>query len=471
MDVELFVHGVPSGEGFWGKEEDRNYFGSFYDHSSDEVKFLIQARALKGKPYCYYNYLVYKTVGAQAPNIVANDGRDGSYFGITLRLDAYCKDIFNMYRILDTIYNVYVVGSLLKIEKSKLKYTIPDFANVSNVLEGIEKTTIQLIQNAFSAESFTRLDGFALSGNNCPVYNLYDCTEDLVISALKQYGRVAVSPYYPSNKETSLQQQFSRQLQAAQKQYEDKLRENADAYKKEKAQINESLSSLQNEMAQKRQEISQRDDKIKNLNAELSRLQTEVLNAGPKKKISQIVASIKGPVTELSAVLKRVAPESPVSGPNSTDTDQQLEKKKFSMVKLFNSFLSILNFLLLLIVILILLNPSKEKPNPVEGNFEVEALEMEVSDLQKQLDEAQMTIKSAEPVIDIKEYSQGDLKLQMTYHVEALVKEGNGTWKVDGCKIAETKDPNKVIITPTDSVVTIMYNIGNQTKVRKLNAK
>ena len=114
MEVELFVHGVPSGEGFWGKEEDRNYFGTFYDHSSDEVKFLIQTRALKGKPYCYYNYLVYKTVGSQAPNIVANDGRDGSYFGITLRLDAYCKDIVNMYRILDTVFNVYVMGNLLK---------------------------------------------------------------------------------------------------------------------------------------------------------------------------------------------------------------------------------------------------------------------------------------------------------------------------------------------------------------------
>ena len=120
MEVELFIHGVPNGEGFWGKEDDRNYFGTFYDHSTDEVKFLVQNRASKGKLYCYYNYLVYKTVGSPTPNVVAYDGRDGSYFGLSLRLDAYCKDVMNMYRILDTIYNIYVCGSLLKMEKSKI---------------------------------------------------------------------------------------------------------------------------------------------------------------------------------------------------------------------------------------------------------------------------------------------------------------------------------------------------------------
>ena len=30
MDIEIFVHGVPNGQSFWGKEEDRNYFGNFY---------------------------------------------------------------------------------------------------------------------------------------------------------------------------------------------------------------------------------------------------------------------------------------------------------------------------------------------------------------------------------------------------------------------------------------------------------
>ena len=176
MEVELFVHGVPNGVGFWGKEEDRNYFSGFYDHSSDEVKFLIQARAFKGKTYCYYNYLVYKTIGSQSANIVACDGRDGSYFGITLRLDAYCKDFDNMYRILDTLYNVYIIGRVLKIEQTKLKYTAPDLASFSSTFKDIENTAILLIQKAFTPESFTNFDGFSTSSGKFHAFNLYDGT-------------------------------------------------------------------------------------------------------------------------------------------------------------------------------------------------------------------------------------------------------------------------------------------------------
>ena len=47
MDIEIFVHGVPNGQSFWGKEEDRNYFGNFYGQSnSDVVKYLIRARQM-----------------------------------------------------------------------------------------------------------------------------------------------------------------------------------------------------------------------------------------------------------------------------------------------------------------------------------------------------------------------------------------------------------------------------------------
>ena len=56
MDIEIFVHGVPNGQSFWGKEEDRNYFGNFYGQSnSDVVKYLIQTRSSNGKTFCYYN--------------------------------------------------------------------------------------------------------------------------------------------------------------------------------------------------------------------------------------------------------------------------------------------------------------------------------------------------------------------------------------------------------------------------------
>lgn len=491
MEVELFVHGVPSGEGFWGKEEDRNYFGTFYDHSADEVKFLIQVRALKGKTYCYYNYLVYKTVGAQTPNVVANDGRDGSYFGITLRLDAYCKDIVNMYRILDTVFNVYVMGNLLKMEKAKLKYTTPDFASVSNVLEGIEKATIQLIQNAFSNDSFARLDGFATSGGNYLVSNLYDCTSENVMSAVKQYSRMAISPYYPSVKEAAIQQQCNAQIQAVQQQCDARLKADADARAKEKNEISTSLSSAQNKVSQLQHEIGQKDGTISQLNGEVSRLQSEIKIIGQNKKVAQIVAPIREPIVELATILKRMVPESSERKIHNIKQNPNDEHKKnfdFSIVKAIKSFIPFLNLLLLLVVIGTLLNPFKNKPTDDTNKdslvAKVESLEKEKQDLQEQLEIARTTENgltqdiattpafNMEPVIiDIQGFNGGDLSLHTTYNVEAKRGARNGIWRGEGCKIDRTDNPNKVKIMPTANVVKIIYSVGGETKSLTLNAK
>lgn len=35
MDVEFFIHGVPKGESFWGKSEEKNFLGQFYDGKTD----------------------------------------------------------------------------------------------------------------------------------------------------------------------------------------------------------------------------------------------------------------------------------------------------------------------------------------------------------------------------------------------------------------------------------------------------
>ena len=460
MEVELFIHGVPSGEGFWGKEEDRNYFGTFYDHSSDEVKFLIQTRALKGKPYCYYNYLVYKTVGAQTPNIVANDGRDGSYFGITLRLDAYCKDIVNMYRILDTVFNVYVMGNLLKMEKTKLKYTTPDFASVSNVLEGIEKTTIQLIQNAFSNDSFAHLDGFAITGGKCRICNLYDCTPDSVMATVKKYSRMAVSPYYPSAKETAIlrqcdaqiqaiQQQCDAQIQAIQQQCDARIKADADAHIKERNGINTSLLSAQNKISELQREIVQKDESIRQLNRDLSHLQSELNNIGQSKKMGQIVESIREPITELSEILKHFDIKTTERTTQDKEKKQSKKKKKsdISVRKIWKSYFSFVVPLLLLATIGTFLI---FKCKPVKDS--------EIS-------------KTNSVAIKIEGYSDGDLLLDTIYFVEAINGTKNGRWKADGCKLFKTENPNIVKIRPEAKNVKIEYHIGKEVQSKSLKAK
>lgn len=161
MDIEIFVHGVPNGQSFWGKEEDRNYFGNFYGQScSDVVKYLIQTRSSNGKTYCYYNYLIYK-------NVIGSDGREGSYFGLSIRFDAYCKDFIGIYKILDTVFSAYVLNKILKTQNGNYKYVITDFVSASEIMSNIKGAIWQLLQSTLTNESICGLRDFAIgSGSN-----------------------------------------------------------------------------------------------------------------------------------------------------------------------------------------------------------------------------------------------------------------------------------------------------------------
>ena len=450
MDVQLFVYGVPNGDSFWGKEEDRNYFGSFYDNSSDEVKFLIQARTLNGKAFCYYNYLMYK-------NVVGNDGRNGSYFGISIRFDAYCKDVFNMYRILDSLVNVYVIGTILKKDGGKLKYTVPNFQNAANVLKGIEEQMVQMIRNAFSGESFTALNGFNLAGSSCPTANLYDCTEDIVYATVRQNGKVAISPFYPNTRESALHQQYKTQLQTMQNQCEARLKADSDAHMKEKTNYANSLSSVKKEKEQLQETIA-------GLKKENSRLSQELQSIGQSKRIAQIVEPIKKPIEELSTALQSIAPRSHSHGREKSLLDSLLTMENIKL------FLSLFSFILLLLIAGLVFSDKINEVNDTQP-AQTESTNENYAECENEDNDEFQDFNFNDVQIDIKEYDgKGPLKMDSEYVVEAVGGEVRGEWIIEGADMNETDNPDIIKITPKSENVIITYKVEEKEKSRELKA-
>ena len=450
MDVQLFVYGVPNGDSFWGKEEDRNYFGSFYDNSSDEVKFLIQARTLNGKAFCYYNYLMYK-------NVVGNDGRNGSYFGISIRFDAYCKDVFNMYRILDSLVNVYVIGTILKKDGGKLKYTVPNFQNAANVLKGIEEQMVQMIRNAFSGESFTALNGFNLAGSSCPTANLYDCTEDIVYATVRQNGKVAISPFYPNTRESALHQQYKTQLQTMQNQCEARLKADSDAHMKEKTNYANSLSSVKKEKEQLQETIA-------GLKKENSRLSQELQSIGQSKRIAQIVEPIKKPIEELSTALQSIAPRSHSHGREKSLLDSLLTMENIKL------FLSLFSFILLLLIAGLVFSDKIKEVNDTQP-AQTESTNENYAECENEDNDEFQDFNFNDVQIDIKEYDgKGPLKMDSEYVVEAVGGEVRGEWIIEGADMNETDNPDIIKITPKSENVIITYKVEEKEKSRELKA-
>lgn len=194
MTVDFILHGVPNGQDFWGASDDNHYFSTFYVQKNEKEYLSIEARKVFGKTYCYYNYLKYN-------NVIAADGRAGAYLGITLRFDAYYKDILNIYQIFEVIYNN-LLNSILEKNGENVKFKIPKFEVAERELTEIKKKVVSLIQLSANAQDFTALNDSFFSVENKTVQAfLLDCTPENVLQALKKYGKVDISKYYPSNNE------------------------------------------------------------------------------------------------------------------------------------------------------------------------------------------------------------------------------------------------------------------------------
>lgn len=297
MDIEIFVHGVPNGQSFWGKEEDRNYFGNFYGQSSsDAVKYLIQTRSSNGQTYCYYNYLIYH-------NVVGSDGREGSYFGLSIRFDAYCKDFIGIYKILDTVFTAHVQNKILKYQNGNYKYTIADFVSASDIMDKIKEAIWQLLKTTLTNESVCSLRGFTIGGGKLPTGNLYEATTNDVEATVKQYGMIALSPYYPTVREMGMAQQYDSKLQSVKQQYEERYSAEINAKEQTNRSLSESLASLQKECAKLQEAIAHKDKIIAQKDSAITNLENHIKQIEKTQKAVKNIDLIKAPIIELADIL------------------------------------------------------------------------------------------------------------------------------------------------------------------------
>lgn len=285
MDVEFFIHGVPDGNDFFGLAEERMYFDSFYSGEA-ENRLLIQTRISGGKLHCYYNYLIGK-------NVISYSGRQGSYFGITLRLDQYCIDSTKIYRLLDTAYSLYCVNSLLAQAGGNTKYLVSNFKSAKNLTDRIGTKVIDMLQNGFSDNDFTALDKtFNSNSANLTLLkrNLLDCTVENVMSTVKQSGKIAISLFYPSQREKLLSQQYEQKINSI------------------KEEHNSDKKRTDGELQQLKSNLKQREDENRQLYKEKQDLESQIREFKQFKRIDELIAPIKDPIALLAKEIQRLSP-------------------------------------------------------------------------------------------------------------------------------------------------------------------
>ena len=284
LNIKLFVHGVPLGQKIWGPQGDDNrYLASFYGPKWEVPEVMIvETMSYGNNNYCYYSFV-------KGQNVYDSQGRAGSYFALTLRINAFYSDIQNMYSILRAAYGKMCVGLCIDETNDKVQFLLADFQNVDSQFKKIENHILNYISEFSIDNDIVALNNAASSGKG-GVYNLnlHECSSSVAIDIIKNNGKLTVSPCYLSSsaskkvaqyeeemrrnaqkaqEEIQLQKQVSQQkinevILQSKEDYDSLKKQSDNELRLQQEQCHQQLSQLKNENDRRLEEMRHRYTKV-----------------------------------------------------------------------------------------------------------------------------------------------------------------------------------------------------------------
>lgn len=472
MNVVVLIHGVPHGFDLcsvpYEDDRERAYFETFYGITRDYTHPFMRID-VKGT-MCYYHYLI--------GNIKDNGYRPGSYIGITIGNDSgECfSDVVSMYRILDNIYQTYIKRDLFNSDG--LSYSVGSFSQYKSTLNNILNEEV-LPALRRQIQSFIRLGSVAKQ--RCPKLNLYDYTNDELVTLLKKYGNLDISPQFPSKQEIERGGALKREIE--------NLRRQIQVLGQTEVTLQNDIRVRDSRIASLEKEVRCKEDEVARLNKELDRREMY-------KTTQQLISEVKVSLTRLGRILSQLEPGNGDRVPPGGGKDGDDSRKSWKNSLKNREYLCLVIVILVLLLGMIFLSFHKSDQGQVISKIEslrnqcttltekVEKLERTVStstgrssDNNRGSTEANMAAHKPSTdrlKIDINGYNGfGPLKKGNTYTAQLKGYTGNNndvSWILDGC-IQSEGNGLTIRFTPDDSIINIECRIrGEVVKGRNLTA-
>ena len=208
----------------------------------------------KGKVYSYYTFV-------KGQNVMGYDNRTGSYFALTIRMDAYYADLQNMYKILSAAYEKMCVGRLVQKQGEGIKFIVQDFSVLDNELKGMENRIISYIGEFSNNKDLVSFSGFKTNGQQpAQTENLLECDNVKALNTVKATGKISVSPYYPSKEVKELISKNEDEMQKLRQMASQQINE---AHEKASQQIRNIESKANEDIANVRRQASEEMTRLK----------------------------------------------------------------------------------------------------------------------------------------------------------------------------------------------------------------
>ncbi len=505
LNISLSVHGVPMGQKIWGpKGDDQRYLSSFYSPKWDTPEVMkVEIMTFGGLTSCYYSFI-------KGQNVCDSQGRAGSYFALTLRINAFYVDVQNMYNILKAAYEKMCVGLCVQDTGTMVKYLVADFQSIDSKLKDIESHILNYIGEFSVNEDIVSLSGFSANSQGaCQNVNLHECTKRLALDYVKKAGKMMVSPCFLSvsaakevdkyktemetvrqkaQQEIQLQQRTSQEqitaitqksqadIQSVTRQAEENLRLSEQRSQQQIAQAN---ADNERKMSELKQRYSQVDEKIDTLNRTNRGLESEVSDWKKqcKQKEKELLTS-NAKIQKLQESVEKLQREFSAFKGGGVNLPQPLYTPKKTIVNKPLVIVSLAVFFVILLIALsiyLLMGKRGNKESESESlQKKNELLEKENKRLEN-THEAAITNDTKDLAISIKEEGKEgkDVNKVECGHIYVVSLVGNGSDTLQGAKFESAAfeiQAQNHIMPKRDSVgktCTIRYVYNGKTMAKK----
>lgn len=242
LNISLFVHGVPMGQKIWGpKRDDERYLSSFYGPKWDIPEVMkVDVMNIGGTAQCYYSFI-------KGRNVCDSQGRAGSYFALTIKINAFYADVQNMYNILKAVYDKMCVGLCVQEGNGAIKYLLSDFQSIDGKLKEIETHLINYISEFSIGSDIVSLAGFAANGQSASQVNLFECNRYVATERVKNSGRLMVSPCFPSSETAKMIAQSKAETLAVKQQAQEREQHLKQTHQEEISRLSQQHNDALNE--------------------------------------------------------------------------------------------------------------------------------------------------------------------------------------------------------------------------------
>lgn len=496
LNINLYVHGVPMGQKTWGVlREDDNFIGNFYSHKWPAKELMqVDIMECKGKVYSYYTFV-------KGQNVMGYDNRTGSYFALTIRMDAYYADLQNMYKILSAAYEKMCVGSLVQKQGEGIKFIVQDFAVMDAELKRIENHIISYIGEFSNNKDLVSFSGFK-TNSLLPVQteNLLECDNAKALNTVKATGKISVSPYYPSkevkeliskneDEMQKLRQMTSQQINEAHEKASQQIR-NIESKAKEdiasaRRQASEEMTRLKSQYSTVDKQINELEQKLKQEKERSKQLQKELRNELEQKLEQEKLRTkqLQKEVKELTTSLKQAKDN--VSTPHvnadcNNNPHQGFDNKRRGIL---SSTLPFLNTLIIVGVasFLIWKTPSDNSQELTKISANIAEIKDQISGKKAQVVETRKQDKKnvTDKLSNAKIYITGANYLSLGAPSKVVVKDASGkpvktgewTTSDKDATVKNNQDETALITAKKSGTMEITYTVGSNKTTKTVTVK